>query len=427
MLNQVIIPFRLLFCLPLLVLLMVGTMLPSDGQHGIMSIKSLAFIFSTLSTLAYILIKQSLTWNQLKLVGFLLCSLSWLTFTSLYSQWNGGTETSSIIDQFKMFWITLSVVGMTVFFVDEKLISFNALFRAIVYFNFGYSLSKIILSILLILGYVNLEKFLALTGIRVMTLGLFGGLTRLQTSVDIITPFLIFFVMQSDHLGIHFDRRFKAFYYVISVLAILLSFSRVFMAIAFFAMLLHWATLSLPKILKGMLFAFAFLVMGVFIIGIDNTTQMVEKRLFSKDNFESDQTRVEQIEALMGEFAKQPLWGKGTGSYAEKNIRDAEIRHSYEVQWVAFLLQFGVIGILVILTPLGIIYSKFLNKPFSRVNFAFAILFTCWLLAGFTNPFLISLASGIIYALFYLAGTQLALRSEKGTIRTPRTLRTPKT
>lgn len=407
MLNQMIIPFRALFCLPFFILLMAGTMLPSDGQHGIMSIKSLAFIFSTLATLLYIGIKQSLTWNQLKLVIFLMGSLCWLVLASLYSQWNGSTQTSSIIDQCKVFWITLSVAGMAIFFVEEHLISFSTLLKAIVYFNFTYSLFKILLAVLLVMGYVNLEDFLALTGIRIMTMGLVGGLTRLQTSVDIITPFLLMFVLQSDKLGVRFNERFKMCYYVVSILAVLLSFSRVFIAIAFLAMLLHWATLTLPQILKRVGFAFVLLIMAICLIGVNTTVQLVEKRLFSEDNYESDQTRVLQVEALMDEFVEQPLFGKGAGSYAVKNIRDTDNLHSYEVQWVAFLMQFGVVGVLVILTPLGVIYSKFFTRPISRVNIAFALLFTCWLLAGFTNPFLISLASGIVYALFLLAGIQL--------------------
>jgi hypothetical protein len=411
MLNQMIIPFRALFSLPFIILLMAGTMLPSDGQHGIMSIKSLAFIFSTFATLVYVGIKQSFTRNQLKLVIFLMGSLCWLVLASLYSQWNGSTEMSSIIDQCKVFWITLSVAGMAIFFVEEELISFSTLLKSLVYFNFTYSLFKIILAVLLVMGYVNLENFLTLTGIRVMTMGLVGGLTRLQTSVDIITPFLIMFVLQSNYLGVRFNERFKVSYYVIAILAVLLSFSRVFIAIAFFGMLLHWATLSLPKILKRIGFAFVLLIAGVCLIGVDTTLQLVEKRLFSEDNYESDQTRVLQVEALMDEFAEQPLLGKGVGSYAVKNIRDTNNLHSYEVQWVAFLMQFGVVGMLVILTPLGVIYSKFFTGPASRVNTAFALLFTCWLLAGFTNPFLISLTSGIVYALFLLAGIQLQKKS----------------
>lgn len=402
---------RFLFCLPLVILLMVGTMLPSDGQHGMLSIKSLAFIFSVFSTLIYLSIKQSLTWTQLKLVVFLLCSLAWLALVSLYSQWQGETEASSIIDQFKVFWITLSAAGMIVFFVEEGLLSFNAFLKGIVYFNFTYSLFKVVLAVLLVLGYVNLENFLALTGIRIMTMGLVGGLTRLQTSVDIITPFLLMFVLQSDYLGVPFKPRFKVVYFVISALAVLLSFSRVFIAIAFFGMLLYWGTLSVPKILQRIGVAFVVLTAAVCVIGVNTVATLVEKRLFSEDNHESDQTRVEQVQALMDEFAEHPLLGKGTGSYALKNIRDAEIRHSYEVQWVAFLMQFGVIGILVILTPAAVIYSKFFSRPVNRVNLSFAILFTCWLLAGFTNPFLISLASGIIYALFLLAGIQLQRRS----------------
>ncbi len=406
MLSQITIPLRTLLCLPFLILLMVGTMLPSDGQHGLLSIKSLAFIASVLSTLLYITIKQSLTWTQLKLAVFLLCSLCWLVFTSVYSHFS-GTEASSIIDQFKIFLITLAVAGMTVFFVEEKLLSFPTLLKAVVYFNFAYSLFKTVLAVLLVLGLVDIFQFISWTGTRVMTYGLYGNLTRLQTSVDIITPFLLLFVLQSERIGVHLNRSFKVCYLFVSTAAILLSFSRFLIFIGFLSCILYWMTLSLPKILKRMGIVFALLLIGVGLVGGDIVVQLIEKRLYSKDNNLSDQTRVEQIEALMEDFSERPLLGKGTGGYSEKVVRDQELRHSYEVQWVAFLMQFGIIGMLFLLTPLGVIYRKLLKGPFSRTNVAFALLFTCWLLSGFTNPFLISLASGIIYALFLLTGTQL--------------------
>jgi len=92
------------------------------------------------------------------------------------------------------------------------------------------------------------------------------------------------------------------------------------------------------------------------------------------------------------------------GGYAESYVRDTKVRHSYEVQWVAFLMQFGLIGMLFLLLPLCFVCWKFCKPPFTIAKLSFFFLFILWLLSGFTNPFLISLTSGIIYSIFILAG-----------------------
>ena len=135
---------------------------------------------------------------------------------------------------------------------------------------------------------------------------------------------------------------------------------------------------------------------------------MIERRVFSSENFKSDDTRSLQIQSLLLEHEQYSFIGKGMGAYAEDNIRDPVLLHSYEVQWMAFLMQFGLIGLILLGIPLGFIVYGFVHAPITRVKCAFLCLFLLWLLSGFTNPFLISLTSGIIYAVFFLSGKKLS-------------------
>lgn len=138
-------------------------------------------------------------------------------------------------------------------------------------------------------------------------------------------------------------------------------------------------------------------------VGVERVELLIYERFFSYDNKMSDQTRVEQIAALMDGLEKVPLLGRGLGGYIDSLFRDGLVLHSYEVQWVAFLMQFGMLGFFVLLTPVLIIGYKLFLPPFTRVKLAFFGLFGIWLLSGFTNPFLISLTSGIVYSIFILA------------------------
>ena len=82
-------------------------------------------------------------------------------------------------------------------------------------------------------------------------------------------------------------------------------------------------------------------ILALAVIGPDNVAEMIEKRFFSNETAVSDQTRIIQIKALMREYDQFPLLGKGLGGYTKESIRDEKLMHSYEVQWAAFLMQFG--------------------------------------------------------------------------------------
>ena len=84
------------------------------------------------------------------------------------------------------------------------------------------------------------------------------------------------------------------------------------------------------------------------------------------------------------------------------SCRGGDIQYSYEVQWVAFLIQFGLLGFMILLIPVLLICYKLFLPPFSKLKLSFLALFGVWILSGFTNPFLISLTSGIVYSIFLL-------------------------
>lgn len=405
MTNFTTVNFRKLLTIPYFVLIIVGLVLPSDGNHGLFSIKSLAFIGCSLAILLHLFIAKKMNLLQFKLLTFLLCSLCFLLACFLYSNWYGKTEMAMIIDQAKSVWITLFVAGVSLYLFEEKSLTFSTFLKTIVYSNFFFSSGKVVLMALHMLNVVNAWQLLEKFGMRFMSMGMGSeGLTRMQTSVDIITPFLIFFVLSSDNLGVSFSRLFKVAFCFISILAIILSFSRVVIFVACLAFGLYWLTLNLSKFTKNWIIAFIVAIGVTCLTGPGVWVKMIERRFFSSSSEHSDSIREQQIDALLIEFSKNPLFGKGMGSYAENVIRDERLKYSYEVQWVALLMQFGLVGLFLFLIPLGSIFSRFLRKPFDRFQMSFIVLFICWLLAGFTNPFLLSLTSGIIYSLFLLSG-----------------------
>lgn len=394
---------RRCFAFPFFLLLIAGLSVPSDGSHSALNIKSLTFGATTVSLMAYVLMVKKISLYQWKVICFLLCSIIFLMTWSMIGLYNQTPE-HSIMEQAKVLWLTVSLVGMSAYVVSEGLMSFKSFLKTILFTNFAYSVLKIIFVILHLLGIVNLWSLMETLGIRFMSMDIYGALPRFQTSIDIVTPFLLFFFLQAPRFEIVWSRTFKTVYLTVTLLAIFLSFSRFLTFIAIVSLVLHTLTLSSGKLLRILPL---FLVgVGLFVswIGIDNIYFVFERRFLSSDTFQSDQVRSYQIQALMNEFSKYPILGKGLGGFADESIRDPALPYSYEVQWAASLMQFGIVGLTILLIPLGIITSKILWRPLTKEKIALFVLFFGWLAAGFTNPFLLSLASGIIYSLFLLTG-----------------------
>lgn len=390
-----------------LVMLIFGLTLPSDGNHGMFTPKSLAFLAAAASFFIFLIGHRSYSRTQMKATVFALLAIAFLFFWYGIGVNQDPLRPSGQYDQFKVFMITLFVPYLTYYMLKQRLITIEKVLKTAIYANFSYCLIKVILMGLHVLHVINIWKFMNATGLRFMSMEILGDLGRIQTSVDIVTPYLIFFVLQSEQLGLTLSRRFKWAYFVISLLSNFLSFSRLLLFVYLISLLFYWLTLKLSSIIKTLvaaLFCFAALVV---VITPGKVVQVVEKRLFSNDNFYSDRTRGDQISAMMNACDYDPFFGKGLGGYTPECIRDHLLPHAYEVQWVAFLMQFGIIGLLFLFVPIAIISWKIIEPPITRLKLAFFLLFGLWLTSGFTNPFLISLTSGIIYTLFFLAGEKL--------------------
>lgn len=390
-----------------LFLLIVGLFLPSDGNHGFFAPKSLAFLGAAFFFSLYFItrqqIKASQSWGAVLILG----ALFFLGVFYVVGIDQDPQIKSGQFDQFKIFLTTLFVPFAAFYLVKDKMVSFEQIMRTLIYTNCLYNIIKTTLMLLHVFGFINVWTVMHKTGLRYMSMHIVGDIGRIQTSVDIVTPFLIYFVLQSESLGIKFSNRFKWIYGITAIASVFLSFSRFLIFAFFISIFFHVCTLRFTKQIKLWSLGFILCCGGIGAIGPEKVFEVIEKRFFSADNAASDATRGEQINALMSACDESPFLGKGLGGYTKECIRDYELPHAYEVQWVAFLMQFGLIGLLFLLFPVSLIAWNFLTFPWSRPKLGYFFLFCLWLFSGFTNPFLISLTSGIVYMIFLLTGERL--------------------
>lgn len=80
---------------------------------------------------------------------------------------------------------------------------------------------------------------------------------------------------------------------------------------------------------------------------------MIEFRFFSSFAAESDDVRQMQMRELMKGIKESPVIGHGFGSYIENFIRSSSLPFSYEIEYLSFVYQMGILGFLIFI--LGII------------------------------------------------------------------------
>lgn len=391
-----------------LALLVVGLSLPSDGNHGMFAPKSLAFLISAFFFLVYFLTRMQLKASQAWSFLIVFSSLVFFGIWYIVGIDQDPQIKSGQFDQFKVFMTTLFPIFAGWYLISDKLISYSKILRTIIFTNLIYNVAKTSLMVMHVLGLINVWTFMHKTGLRFMSMHIIGDIGRIQTSVDIVTPFLMYFVLQSETLGLKLSNRFKWIYAISAGASVFLSFSRFLIFAFFLSIVFHICTLPYFKQLKLWIIAALLCTAGTIAIGPDKVMQVVEKRFFSTDNTASDTTRTDQINAMMRACDEGPFFGKGLGGYTTECIRDHELPHAYEVQWVAFLMQFGLLGLPFLLMPLCLIAWNFITTPITRAKIGYLFLFGLWLFSGFTNPFLISLTSGIIYMIFLITGEKIS-------------------
>lgn len=384
----------------LIALIFSGLVLPSDGNHGLFSIKSLTFFAALSSWILFIITKNVYSKAEIYLLFWAAVAVAlllvWLAVGSFYDV----TAPKAQFDQFKVFVITVFTVTISLHYLLCGALEPQTLIVSALFANGIYSIIKLSAATFHFLGIMDILTFAKVTGLRLLSMDIHGGMIRLQTSVDIATPFLLFFMLQRRLLSLRLPSFFPVFYLAISILSILLSFSRYLIFVGLVSLALHAVTLTWRRALPGFLYAFLLGAVAAYCVGGDFMYKVIEKRLFSSDNYYSDRTRGIQIAALEEEALCYPLIGKGLGASAPGCIRDHQLTYSYEVQWVSFLMQLGLLGTLLFFMALLCLVALLLVPPYTFSKMGFLVLYLLWLLSGFTNPFLISLTSGIIYALF---------------------------
>jgi len=348
--------------------------------------------------------------NILQLIFVLLLLLS-LALT--YSILQGQTYTEDIFAQFKRIFIVTSVLIVSYSLLSLNIIKLRNILIPVIFATFIYSFLKVLIVFLVFVGfteYAYIQELLQQV-FHYEIVGnweIFTNITRIQLINDILIPFSLYFLLNRKIYKIEINKYISLFISTIFLIAIFVAYSRYIFLITFFVYFLTYTPHLKYKISIKTIFLSVALFL-IIIFSLDSIIYLIEDRFFSAYNTYSDDLRKEQFDALIYEFYKYPLLGKGIGGYSEILIRSKELPFLYEMQWIALLMQFGIIGISIIIFFIVLAVKKLLSiflfqfihkKKIDKNIISILILYFLWLDASFTNPYLTSAISGIIFSIF---------------------------
>lgn len=304
------------------------------------------------------------------------------------------------------FLATIGVAYVIVIAVARGTASWKSVIRAFLYAVLVYSIVKIVIVGLV---FTNLVGFAAVRSFFVevfdysfVSMLILPGVVRLQFINDVALPFALMtlFVLRRP-VWVPVGPLVSNVMVAAVLVAIALAFSRwlFFLTVVIAAL---WLLLYAIRRAKTLLYATAFtsvvLAVGLAFVDLSRPLDALVARFSSPGVEASDAARAIQIEALLAEIARGPLLGMGLGAYAPDVIQRASEPYSYEVQWLAVLLQLGVVGTSLLMVPLlGIVVSG-ARVPDARAAAVLVCMTGLWLVSGFTNPYLISSTSGVVFA-----------------------------
>lgn len=179
--------------------------------------------------------------------------------------------------------------------------------------------------------------------------------------------------------------------------------SRFFTVVAPLAVVvtLIYGNIKVPRVVL-MLFGVCIAVATLFLV-----QDMYSARVISEDG--GDTIRQDQTVALFDSFKDAPVFGHGAGYSIPTLTRNDDAPFMYEVQVVAFLMQFGIVGALLFLVSIFQMVKLHVRGNSSvLVIFYFGIFFA----ASYYNPYMLGSYAGlcIVVVMMILRGLSASKR-----------------
>jgi len=375
--------------------LVLFVIIPGGSIFGINFKILLFFLF-------FILLLLFLSVEKVKIIHLPL-HLSLLVFVVFYLwiAYLPHTSSANALIEARLLFITFFFPFISILIFQKGIVSPNYILKTILFSHSFFISGKLILFILVFIGVLTEsginELIKSLFGVKVMTLSILPGITRIQFNTDILTVVLLFILLCQRRFGFSIKFKYQILLHTLFFLNIAMSFSR-FFAVGYVLVLFVYLVVSITNF-RVVVIAITILFSSSYFIS-DQVVEIIQSRFSSRLSGHSDSERYIQAEFLIKEFRDNPIFGNGFGGYCKELIRDYDLLFSYELQLLSFLMKFGALGSMYIFFVIvGIAIPLFFIVDFKIRTLALFTYFI-WISANFFNPYMTSSLASVVFVLF---------------------------
>jgi len=324
------------------------------------------------------------------------------------------------LTQMKDFVATISATWVGYYLYRSNVFKWQFFFLLVLWSHVTYIFVKLIFFCLIVTNVISLGAFVDavrdifhVTIVSLDLLAVFEGLSfiRLDLLNDSLSPFLLLFLLNVDLFKVKITPKVRYLIYLLLFLNLVISFKRslimaALIAIAYSVVVLMKSNARLTTVIT--LTVATLLLYSIYPVELN---YLFTERFLSASQEASDITRSEQIGILINEFSENPLFGKGLGGYSKLQIRAVDLPYTYEVQWLAFLMQFGIIGLIIVFLIYSLTIAPILKSGLIvdfKVKSIILLAFVLWGLMSFTNPMMTASFCSVFYTLLLLSSLELA-------------------
>jgi hypothetical protein len=320
-----------------------------------------------------------------------------LCFWSLIGALNGQANSGQIFYQLREVTSAILIAWLSIFLIRRGLFRPENLITAVIYGILFLSAAKLALVVATIVSNIDaIEATRSVFGQESLVAGNMAfGLFRMEFSADILGAFALFGLLARSVSGIRFGRVLTSVIFVVVLGSGFIAYSR-------YIWFIYLVSICTAIIVERSWKMLSVMVLAALLIGAssyDVISTVVQMRFQSDETDSSDIGRVEQARALINEIKARPILGKGMGAHANTYTSSDTHLYAYELQWLAFLMQFGLVGGMGILLLVAASARDLMAAKHPAKTWIF-LLFLVWLLASWTNPYLTSSFAGATFGLF---------------------------
>jgi len=377
-----------------LLLLFLAVFLPTGSLFGV-NVKVIALALFCAAFVFYLIADGAILSRSD--VVFLLLVAGALCFWSLVGILRSGTDSLQTFSELRMIASVIFIAWVGILFIRKGVVRPERLITVVIYALVATGCLKFaLLAGMVIYGANPIESIESIFGVGSVLSAFTQRWFRIEFAADILAPFGLFALMAPSVSGVNFGRISRIALSVLLLASVIMAYSR-YTWFAFVCAVLGAAVIEKTwRTVAGTTIACVLLLAVLY---GDVFSDVLVERFQSEGVAISDEGRVHQFAALVEEIEHRPVLGKGMGASAIGHMSSIENPYSYELQWLAFVMQFGILGSIGILLLIAesardLILAKHPAKLYV------GLVFLVWLSSAWTNPAVISSFAGGAFALF---------------------------